>query len=156
MRCAANAAGIPGIQVDGNDLVAMRQIALEAIERARAGGGPTLIEAVSYRLADHTTADDASRYRNAEEVAEAWRREPIGRLRNYLVGIEAWSKSDEETLIKHCAERVQEATQAYLAHPPPTRSQMFDHLHASLPAALAPQRAQALAGGTADAAGHAG
>jgi 2-oxoisovalerate dehydrogenase E1 component alpha subunit len=93
-----------------------------------------------------------------EEVAEAWRREPIGRLRNYLLEIEAWSKSDEEALIKHCADRVQEATQAYLDHPSPARSQMFDHLHASLPAALAPQRAQALslAGGAADAAGHAG
>jgi 2-oxoisovalerate dehydrogenase E1 component alpha subunit len=152
----AIAAGISGVQADGNDLVAMRQVVLEAIERARSGGGPTLIEAVSYRLADHTTADDASRYRNAEEVAEAWRREPIGRLRNYLLGIEAWSKGDEEALIKHCADRVQEAAQAYLDHPLPVRAQMFDHLHASLPAALAPQRAHALGGGAADAAGHAG
>jgi 2-oxoisovalerate dehydrogenase E1 component alpha subunit len=152
----AIAAGIAGVQVDGNDLVAVRQVALEAIERARAGGGPTLIEAVSYRLADHTTADDASRYRNAEEVAEAWRREPIGRLRNYLLGIEAWSKGDEEALLKHCADQVQEATQAYLDHPPPARAQMFDRLHATLPAALAAQRSQALAGGAADAAGHAG
>ncbi|MPZ41980.1 MAG: pyruvate dehydrogenase (acetyl-transferring) E1 component subunit alpha [Betaproteobacteria bacterium] len=152
----AIAAGIPGIQVDGNDLVAVRQVALEAIERARAGGGATLIEAVSYRLADHTTADDASRYRDADEVAAAWQREPIGRLRNYLLGIEAWSKSDEEALLRRCADQVQEATQAYLDHPAPAPAQMFDQLYASLPAALAPQRRQALAKGTADAAGHAG
>jgi pyruvate dehydrogenase E1 component alpha subunit len=152
----AIAAGIPGIQVDGNDLVAVRQVALEAVERARAGGGPTLVEAVTYRLSDHTTADDASRYRSADEVAEAWKREPIGRLRNYLLAIEAWSKSDEEALVKDCAERVQEATQAYLDHPAPPPEQMFDHLYAVLPAALAAQRAQALAKGTADATGHAG
>jgi pyruvate dehydrogenase E1 component alpha subunit len=152
----AIAAGIPGVQADGNDLLAVRQVALEAIERARAGGGATLIEAVSYRLADHTTADDASRYRNAEEVAEAWRREPIGRLRTYLLGIGAWTRGDEEALVKQCAEQVQAATQAYLDHPPPPRAQMFDRLYASLPAALAAQRAQALAGGAADAAGHAG
>ena len=152
----AIAAGIPGIQVDGNDLIALRQVALEAIERARSGGGPTLIEAMSYRLADHTTADDASRYRDADEVAAAWQREPIGRLRNYLLGIEAWRKSDEEALLKDCAEQVQAATDAYLAHPAPTPAQMFDHLYASLPAALAVQRNHALVGGTADAAGHAG
>jgi pyruvate dehydrogenase E1 component alpha subunit len=152
----AIAAGIPGIQVDGNDLVAVRQVALESIERARAGGGPALIEAVTYRLSDHTTADDASRYREADEVSAAWQREPIGRLRNYLLGVEAWSKSAEETLLKDCADRVQEATQAYLEHPAPTPAQMFDHLHAALPGPLALQRAQALAGGAADAAGHAG
>jgi pyruvate dehydrogenase E1 component alpha subunit len=152
----AIAAGIPGIQVDGNDLLAVRQVALEAIERARSGRGPTLIEAVSYRLSDHTTADDASRYRDADEVAEAWKREPIGRLRNYLLGIDAWSKSAEEALVKECAEQVQAATEAYLAHPAPEPAQMFDHQYATLPAALAPQRAQALAEGSADGAGHAG
>jgi pyruvate dehydrogenase E1 component alpha subunit len=152
----AIAAGIPGIQADGNDLVAVRQVALEAIERARAGGGPTLIEAVSYRLSDHTTADDASRYRDADELAAAWQREPIGRLRNYLLGIDAWDKSAEEALLKRCSDQVQEATQAYLDHPAPAPSQMFDQLYASLPAALAAQRSQALAGGAADAAAHAG
>jgi pyruvate dehydrogenase E1 component alpha subunit len=152
----AVAAGIPGIQVDGNDLVAVRQVALEAIERGRSGGGPTLIEAVTYRLSDHTTADDASRYRDADQVAEAWQREPIGRLRNYLLGVGAWGRNDEEALLRQCADQVQEATQAYLDHAPPPRSQMFDSLYASLPAALAPQRAEALAGGSADAASHAG
>ena len=151
----AIAAGVPGIQVDGNDLIAMREVSLQAMERARSGGGPTLIEALSYRLADHTTADDASRYRNAEEVAEAWQREPIGRLRNYLVELGAWNKAQEEAWLKACAEQVQAAAQAYLEHPPPSARQMFDCLHATLPAAWAMQRNHALGRKTDDASGHA-
>jgi pyruvate dehydrogenase E1 component alpha subunit len=152
----AIAAGIPGVQVDGNDLVAVRQASLEAIERARAGGGPAMIEAVTYRLADHTTADDASRYRNADEVAAAWKQEPIGRLRNYLLGVQAWGKREEEALLKEVAEQVQDAAQAYLEHAPPPSSQMFDHLHAALPAAWSAQRSDAAAREAAHAAGHAG
>jgi len=140
----AIAAGIPGIQVDGNDLIAVRQAAEEAIERARSGDGPSLIEAVSYRLADHTTADDASRYRSADELADAWNREPIDRLRKYLLERGAWSKAEEEALLRSCAEQVQEAAQAYLAHPTPGAEQMFDCLYATLPAAYVEQRKQAL------------
>jgi len=150
----AIAAGIPGIQVDGNDVVAVRDVALEALERARSGGGPALIEALSYRLADHTTADDASRYRSADEVAAAWKREPIGRLRNYLLAQGAWSRTQEESLLKACSEQIQAATQAYLAHPPPQPAQMFDHLHAVLPAAWAWQREEALGEGSHDVADH--
>ena len=151
----AIAAGIPGVQVDGNDLIAVRDVALEAMARARAGGGPTLIEALSYRLADHTTADDASRYRSADELAEAWQREPIGRLRNYLVAIGAWDKQQEDAVLRSCAVEVQAAAEAYLNHAPPSASQMFDHLHAKLPAAFAAQRAEALARKPAHAPGHA-
>ena len=140
----AISAGIPGVQVDGNDLIAMRQAADEALERARTGGGPSLIEAVSYRLADHTTADDASRYRSADELAEAWRREPIGRFRNYLLETGAWSRQDEEALLKSCNEQVQQAAQAYLEYAPPPVTQMFDHLYAVLPAAYVPQREAAI------------
>jgi pyruvate dehydrogenase E1 component alpha subunit len=140
----AIAAGIPGIQVDGNDLIAVRQAAEEAIKLARSGGGPSLIEALSYRLADHTTADDASRYRSADELAGAWNREPIDRLRKYLLERGAWSKAEEETLIRSCAEQVQEAAQAYLAHPIPGAEQMFDCLYATLPPAYVQQRAKAL------------
>ncbi|MCC6534498.1 MAG: pyruvate dehydrogenase (acetyl-transferring) E1 component subunit alpha [Burkholderiales bacterium] len=150
------AAGIPSIQVDGNDLIAVREVALEAMARARSGGGPTLVEALTYRLSDHTTADDATRYRNADEVAEAWQREPIGRLRNYLLELGAWNKAEEEALLKSCNEQVQAAAQAYLDHPAPSPAQMFDHLHAALPAAWSAQREAAMARKTADAAGHAG
>ena len=143
----AIAAGIAGLQVDGNDVIAVRQAAQEALDRARAGGGPTLIEAVTYRLADHTTADDASRYRPPEEVADAWKREPILRLRNYLNEIGAWEKANEENLLKQCNEQVQAAAQAYLDTPPPPLEQMFDHLYATLPSAFLAQRAAMLGTG---------
>jgi len=152
----AIAAGIPGLQVDGNDAIAMHQAANEAIERARNGGGPSVIEAMSYRLADHTTADDASRYRDPGELADAWRREPIGRLRNYLVHRGAWSKTDEDALLQSCMNEVQAAAQAYLDSPPPGSDQMFDCLHETLPTAYRPQRATALDHSTGHGSGHAG
>ena len=73
----AIAAGIEGLQVDGNDVIAVRHAMDQALAKARSGGGPTLIEALTYRLSDHTTADDASRYRSPDELAEAWKLEPI-------------------------------------------------------------------------------
>ncbi|WP_348240457.1 thiamine pyrophosphate-dependent enzyme, partial [Salmonella enterica] len=72
-------------QVDGNDVIAVRECTARALAKARAGGGPTVIEALTYRLSDHTTADDASRYRSEEEVAESWKAEPLIRLRKLLV-----------------------------------------------------------------------
>jgi pyruvate dehydrogenase E1 component alpha subunit len=141
----AIAAGIPGLQVDGNDVVAMRQAAQDAIDRARAGGGPTLIEAVTYRLGDHTTADDATRYRDSDIVKQAWQAEPILRLRSYLMRQDAWDKAQEEQLGRACYAQVEEAVAAYQAVEHPDPSAMFDHLYATLPNALAWQRAMALA-----------
>ena len=137
----AVAAGFEGVQVDGNDVVAVHHAMREALAKARSGGGPTLIEAVTYRLADHTTADDASRYRPPEELAEAWKREPVLRLRNYLSEAGVWNRTLEEELLRQCDEQVQAAAQAYLDTPPPPVGQMFDHLYATLPAAYAAQRA---------------
>ena len=94
----AIAAGIAGEQVDGNDVIAVRHAMDQALAKARAGGGPTLIEALTYRLSDHTTADDATRYRSADELAEAWKREPLSRLRTYLTASGAWDKAREEAL----------------------------------------------------------
>ena len=142
----AIAAGIEGVQVDGNDVIAVRHAMDQALAKARAGGGPTLIEALTYRLSDHTTADDATRYRSADEVAAAWKLEPIVRLRTYLMECGAWDKSKEEALLKECNEQVQGAFQAYAETPPPTIEQMFEHLYATLPAVLQKQRAEALGG----------
>src|SRR5436309_13577426 len=89
----AIAAGFTGEQVDGNDVIAVRAAAEEAIAQARAGGGPRLIGALTYRLSDHTTADDAARYRPPEEVQTRWKEEPIARLRAYLVSQKAWGKA---------------------------------------------------------------
>ena len=140
----AIAAGIEGLQVDGNDVTAVREATSKALERARSGGGPTLIEALTYRLGDHTTADDATRYRDAEDVSRQWRFEPLARLRKHLLGAGAWGEEREQRLMRECTEQVNEAVEAYLAVPPPPPEAMFDRLYAVLPAALRQQREAAL------------
>jgi 2-oxoisovalerate dehydrogenase E1 component alpha subunit len=136
----AIAAGFSGEQVDGNDVIAVRASANAAIAAARAGEGPSLIDAVSYRLGDHTTADDASRYRSPEEVQEHWKQEPIARLRAYLVRRMSWSKAEEEKVAGECEERADAAIKHYLATGPRPPQTMFDHLYARLPSAYAGQR----------------
>jgi pyruvate dehydrogenase E1 component alpha subunit len=138
------AGGIAGEQVDGNDVVAVRHVTGAAIERARAGEGAQWIEAVTYRMTDHTTADDARRYRKDEEVSAHWREDPIARLRNLLVARHGWGKSDEEGLMAECAAQVESATAAYLATPPQAPGSIFDHLFAVLPETLERQRAALL------------
>jgi 2-oxoisovalerate dehydrogenase E1 component alpha subunit len=139
----AIAAGFEGRQVDGNDVMAVYESARQAIHKARNGGGPTLIEALSYRLGDHTTADDATRYRDPEVVRAEWAREPIGRLRSYLLAKGFWSKEKETALLKECAEEVEAAVKAYLATPAPTCEAMFDHLFATLPPSMREQLEEA-------------
>jgi pyruvate dehydrogenase E1 component alpha subunit len=141
----AIAAGIAAEQVDGNDVLAARLLAEQALERARAGGGPTVIEAVTYRLSDHTTADDASRYRDDAEVSAHWAEEPIARLRSHLVRCGNWNKEREESLLQECHRQVSEAAESYLSTPPLSAAAMFDHVYAALPAELAEQREAALA-----------
>jgi pyruvate dehydrogenase E1 component alpha subunit len=109
--------GVDFAQVDGNDVVAVNDIAASAIARARAGAGPTLIEAITYRLGDHTTADDATRYRDPEAVRREWTREPIARLRACLVEKGLWSPQRETEWLAACAEEVAQAVDAYLATP---------------------------------------
>ena len=145
----AIAAGFAGEQVDGNDAIAMRAAADEAINAARSGAGPRLIEAVTYRLGDHTTADDAARYRPPEEVQARWKEEPIARLRAYLVGRKAWGKADEEALAADCQGQVEAAVERYLATQPRKATSMFDHLYAELPDVYRSQRHEL--GGAADA-----
>src|SRR3989440_1492999 len=136
----AIAAGFIGEQVDGNDVVAMHAAAEEAIEAARNSRGPRFIEAVTYRLGDHTTADDAARYRPTEEVQARWKEEPIARLRSFLAGQKAWSKTDEEQLSAECQQHIDAAVERYLAVKPRAPETMFDHLYAELPRAYAAQR----------------
>jgi 2-oxoisovalerate dehydrogenase E1 component alpha subunit len=143
----AIAAGFTGEQVDGNDVIAVRAAAGEAIAQARAGGGPRLIEALTYRLSDHTTADDAARYRPPEEVQARWKEEPIARLRAYLVSQKAWGKAQEEELAAECQKEIEAAIERYLASSPRAPETMFDHLYAELPRSYASQRAE-LSGGS--------
>lgn len=136
----AIAAGFPGEQVDGNDLIAVYDRFSAAMDKARAGGGPTLIEAITYRLSDHTTADDASRYRSDEELSTNWEHEPIKRLRRYLISTGYWDQQRDEQLHKTCDLEVERATQAYFDTSPPEPESMFDYLYENLPAALQSQR----------------
>lgn len=135
----AISAGIPGVQVDGNDFVSLYDAMLTALERAHSGKGPTLIEAVSYRLSDHTTADDATRYRSNDELKKGWDLEPVKRLRDYLHNQQLWSSEKETQLQAAVKQQVEEAVSAYLDIQPEAPTAMFDHLFETLPAPLQAQ-----------------
>jgi 2-oxoisovalerate dehydrogenase E1 component alpha subunit len=139
----AIAAGIPGVQVDGNDIFAVRQVVGEALADARRGAGPAVIEALTYRLSDHTTADDASRYRGEPEVKEAWNLEPLIRIREFLVNTGTWDATKESALQLECAEQVDAAVNAYFAKSRQSTDAMFEHLFAAMPAHLQEQRTTA-------------
>jgi len=136
----AIATGMPGEQVDGNDVLAVEDALLEALGRARGGEGPSLVEALTYRIADHTTSDDAARYRREEEVASHLDEDPIRRLRLHLERADALSAADYEALESACREEIEREVEAYLAEPPQPPSAIFDYLHARLPSALSAQR----------------
>jgi 2-oxoisovalerate dehydrogenase E1 component alpha subunit len=139
----AIAAGFTGEQVDGNDIIAVHAVLERALEKARHGGGPTLIEAMTYRLHDHTTADDASRYRPAGELEKARAEEPLIRLRRYLMEQKLWSEAQEKEWQAKCAAEVEHAVEEYLKITPEPITAMFDYLYAELPEALFEQREDA-------------
>lgn len=140
----AIAAGVPGVQVDGNDAIAVRHVMEQALQRARSGLGPTVVEGITYRLSDHTTADDASRYRLAREVEEAWTLDPVKRLRLLLERSGAWDQERELAYKAECSQQVEAAVQEYFHTPRPTTAAMFDHLFANLPKRIAEQKESAL------------
>ncbi len=135
----AIAAGIPGIQVDGNDFFAVFWALKKALQRAYAGKGGTLIEAITYRLGDHTTADDATRYRSKEELSAAWEREPIKRLQSYLVARDLWDQNKEKALHKRCSDKIADAVKVYLNTSSMAPESMFTHLFESMPENLLEQ-----------------
>jgi pyruvate dehydrogenase E1 component alpha subunit len=129
----AHAYGIPGLQVDGNDVFAVYAAATEAIERTRRGEGPSLIEAVTYRLGDHTTADDASRYRPDEELEKWEGRDPILRLRRYLVEQGLWDDDQETVLLEEATSWVDAQVQALEEMEPQAPEEIFTSMYAALP-----------------------
>ncbi len=139
------AGGLHCLQVDGNDLIAVLEAMRRASERARKGQGGTVLEFVTYRLSDHTTADDARRYRDDAEVKSAWEREPMTRLRTFLTAQGVWSEAEEAAWKEHCGARVDEEVNAYLNTPVQPVEAMFDYLYADPPPELLAQREAAIA-----------
>jgi pyruvate dehydrogenase E1 component alpha subunit len=133
----ALAYGFPGLQVDGNDVLAVYAAGREAVERARGGGGPTLIECVTYRLGVHTTADDPTRYRSEEEVRAWERKDPLTRFSAYLQKKGLLDPALEQEI----DEEIARAVKTFEAMPPADPLAMFDHAYAELPPDLAAQRA---------------
>ncbi|HET9679788.1 MAG TPA: pyruvate dehydrogenase (acetyl-transferring) E1 component subunit alpha [Gammaproteobacteria bacterium] len=137
-------AGIHSEQVDGNDFIAMRDAMDRALERARNGDGPTLIEAMTYRLSDHTTADDASRYRPAEELESYKDKEPMIRAKQYMIDQGWWSEKQEEEWRDECAKTMDAEIKKYKAFGKPPVTDMFDYMFDELTDNLKEQREIAL------------
>jgi pyruvate dehydrogenase E1 component alpha subunit len=138
----AIAYAMPGVQVDGNDILAVYVAAREAVGRARAGGGPTLIECVTYRMAMHTTADDPKRYRSEAEV-EKWRkRDPITRFQSYLVAkglvTEEALKAEESAVAAEIQSAVERAEDEMKRLGDPLL--LFEHAYGEMPPYLKEQR----------------
>ena len=132
----AVAYGFPGILVDGNDALALHIAADEALERARSGEGPTLIEAYTYRMGDHTTSDDATRYRTEQEI-EAWKKkDPINRFRVYLENKGLLDSEKEERYGNNAKEAVNEAVNKALTHPDPSIEDTFKYMYEQMPSYL--------------------
>lgn len=138
------AGGLECLQVDGNDIIAVKAAVEFAVKRARHGHGGSVLELITYRLSDHTTADDARRYRDDEQVKQAWQREPIKRLKKYLIDKDWWSEQQEADWLVQCNTLADEEVNAYLATTTQPVESMFDYLYAEMPHDVAEQRAQAL------------
>lgn len=132
----AAAYGFDGIIVDGMDAVAVFQTVAEAMDRARSGGGPVFIEAVTYRLCDHTTSDDASIYRDPAELEIWMAREPVLRFKKFLEAKGLWSARDEEALTIETANRIEGCVAAFESTRSPTSSDIFESTYATLPTQL--------------------
>lgn len=129
----AKAYGMPGRRVDGNDVLAVWAATREAVERARAGDGPTLIEAVSFRMGPHSSSDDPKRYRD-EKICEEWRRkDPIDRFRRFLEREKIWTKEQDEALWETCRQEVAEAFARQEKVPPPPLETLFANVYADMP-----------------------
>ncbi|BCJ85468.1 pyruvate dehydrogenase (acetyl-transferring) E1 component subunit alpha [Effusibacillus dendaii] len=137
----AVAYGMEGIRVDGNDVLAVYSAMKYAADRARSGEGPTLIEAVTYRLGSHTTADDPTRYRNETELKE-WqeKRDPLIRFRIFLENKGIWNEQQENEWREEAKQKIDAAVEKAESHPKAEPSSFFDHVYADLTGPLAEQK----------------
>ncbi len=141
----AQAYGMPGVRVDGNDVLAVYRVCKEAVDRARKGGGPTLVETVTYRMGSHSSSDDASRYRDAEEF-EAWKqRDPIARFQRYLQKKKLWDDAFEKELQEELRAEINAAIKRAEARPKPPVESLFEDVYMSITPQLKAQRDELLA-----------
>ncbi len=136
---------IPTIQIDGNDVFAVWKATNDAIARARSGGGPSFIEAVTYRLGNHTTSDDYKHYRTEEEVAMWRKRDPVDRLRKFMEKRGMWNAEQELGAQKHADQIVEDAVAEYEQTPPQVASDIFDYTFAKTNPILEEQKQEHLA-----------
>ena len=135
----AVAYGFPGVLVDGNDVLAMYAATAEALDRARSGGGPTLIEAYTFRMLMHTTADDPKRYRKDEELKEWEAKDPIKRFRAYLERKGLWSAAWQEELEARAVKMIDGAIAKAESAPPQGPEGLFAHMYEEMPEELKEQ-----------------
>jgi pyruvate dehydrogenase E1 component alpha subunit len=128
----ALAYGFHGVQVDGNDLFAVYGATKEARDKAVAGGGPTMIEAVTYRFGPHTTADDPTKYRSEEEIEEWKPLDPLLRLQRYLQGQGLWSEAVEKEIVEEGEEKVSRIVAEAEGFTPPNTEEIFQYTFAEL------------------------
>ncbi|MBT8208847.1 MAG: pyruvate dehydrogenase (acetyl-transferring) E1 component subunit alpha, partial [Acidimicrobiia bacterium] len=140
--------GMPGVRVDGMDVLAMYQVTSDAVDRARRGEGPTFIEAVCYRYGAHATADDARLYRSSEEEEEWRRRDPIDRMRSFLLQRNLWDEESEAELLAEATREFDVAMDSIEAVAEPPRGAIVRHVYDRIPRLLVDQlhRHERLAG----------
>lgn len=141
----AIAYGFEGVRVDGNDVFAVLKVVRDAVEKARNGGGPTLIECVTYRMSDHTTADDAGRYRPTGEL-EKWKaKDPIERLKRYMRSKKVLDDGYEKAVAEKISKQVEADVRNAEAVTAPNPSDMFDFMYEKIPTHLVEQKNSLLA-----------
>ena len=138
--------GVPSVRIDGNDVLAVYGALRTALARARAGGGPTFIESVTYRIGAHSTSDDPTRYRSQDEVDEWMRRDPLARLRAHLEHRGLVDEASDDVLERELNAEIAAAIQAVESAPAPARATLFDDVYADLPWHLREQRRELLEG----------
>lgn len=138
--------GVPGVRVDGNDVLAVVAVTRQALARADAGEGATLIEALTYRMGGHSTSDDPNRYRGQDDLLPWGQRDPIERVRRYLTTLGAWDDAQEKQFRVEVEQRFREAVENAERTPPPPLESMFEDVYDKPSWNLVEQRAELLAG----------
>jgi pyruvate dehydrogenase E1 component alpha subunit/2-oxoisovalerate dehydrogenase E1 component alpha subunit len=141
----ARAYGMPGVRVDGNDVLAIYRAVSEAVSRARSGDGPTFIECVTYRMGAHSTSDDPTRYRSEEEVKQWAKKDPIERLRVHLRHLGLLDDERDQALAQQLSEEISAALAEVERRPPPRRETLFEDVYSKPPWHLREQRYELLA-----------